>query len=61
MAYTPGESGVFVWGNDLPDPGEGNVYELWMIEDGQPVRGGASRRPTARSPPSSTPTRPRRR
>jgi hypothetical protein len=38
MAYTPGESGVFLWGNDLPDPGEGNVFELWLIEDGQPVR-----------------------
>ena len=34
----PGESGVFLWGNDLPDPGEGNVFELWLIEDGQPVR-----------------------
>jgi hypothetical protein len=41
MAYTPGESGVFVWGNDLPDPGEGNVYELWMIQEGeQPISGG---------------------
>jgi len=40
MAYTPGESGVFVWGNDLPDPGEGNVYELWMFEGGEPISGG---------------------
>ena len=61
MAYTPGESGVFLWGNDLPDPGEGNVFELWLIEDGQPVRADCLDRPTARSPPSSTPTRPRRR
>ena len=41
MAYTPGESGVFLWGNDLPDPGEGNVYELWMIpQGGEPISGG---------------------
>jgi anti-sigma-K factor RskA len=39
MAYTPGESGVFLWGNDLPDPGAGNVYELWLIDDGEAVRG----------------------
>jgi cell division septation protein DedD len=40
MAYTPGESGVFLWGADLPDPGEGNVYELWLIQDGEPTSGG---------------------
>ena len=40
MAYTPGESGIFVWGNDLPDPGQGNVFELWMIQDGEPISGG---------------------
>ena len=39
LAYTPGERGVLVWGTGLPDPGEGRVYELWMIEDGDPVRG----------------------
>jgi hypothetical protein len=39
MAYTPGERGVLVWGAGLPDPGAGRVYELWTIEDGQPVRG----------------------
>jgi hypothetical protein len=39
LAYTPGERGVLVWGTDLPDPGEGRVYELWMIDDGDPVRG----------------------
>jgi anti-sigma-K factor RskA len=38
LAYTPGEEGVLVWGTGLPDPGEGNVYELWMIEEGEPVR-----------------------
>ena len=39
MAYTPGERGALVWGAGLPDPGGGMVYELWMIEDGNPVRG----------------------
>jgi hypothetical protein len=39
MAYTPGEAGALVWGTGLPDPGVGNIYELWMIEDGDPVRG----------------------
>jgi anti-sigma-K factor RskA len=40
MAYTPGEPGAFVWGTGLPDPGEGKVYEVWMFEDGTPIRGG---------------------
>lgn len=39
LAYTPGERGILVWGTGLPDPGQGRVYELWMIEDGDPVRG----------------------
>ncbi len=39
MAYTPGERGVLVWGTGLPDPGAESVYELWMIEDGDPIRG----------------------
>ena len=46
IAYTPGESGVFVWGNDLPDPGEGNVYELWMIQVGEPPISGGCLAPT---------------
>lgn len=40
MAYTPGERGAFVWATGLPDPGADKVYEVWMIEDGAPVRGG---------------------
>jgi anti-sigma-K factor RskA len=39
MAYTPGERGALVWGAGLPDPGGGKVYEVWMIENGNPVRG----------------------
>jgi hypothetical protein len=40
MAYTPGEQGVVVWGSDLPDPGAGKTYELWMIAGGAPTPGG---------------------
>jgi anti-sigma-K factor RskA len=40
MAYTPGTSGVVIWGEGLPDPGPGNVYELWMITGDTPVSGG---------------------
>lgn len=39
MSFTPGEAGALVWATGLPDPGPGKVYELWMIEDGEPVRG----------------------
>jgi hypothetical protein len=39
MSFTPGESGALVWATGLPDPGPGKVYELWTIEDGEPVRG----------------------
>jgi len=38
LAYTPGEPGALVWATGLPDPGAGNVYELWMFEDGDPIR-----------------------
>jgi hypothetical protein len=39
MAYTPGQRGFLVWGTGLPDPGAGKVYELWLFEGGEPVRG----------------------
>jgi anti-sigma-K factor RskA len=39
MGYSPGDRGIVLWGTGLPDPGAGKVYELWMIEDGTPVRG----------------------
>ena len=38
MAYTPGQPGVVLWGNDLPAPGSDKVYALWMIADGMPVK-----------------------
>jgi Anti-sigma-K factor rskA len=40
VGYTPGKDGVIVWGSNLPDPGEGKVYELWMIQGTTPVSGG---------------------
>ena len=43
MAFTPGESGAVLWGSDLPDPGQDQVYEIWMIQDGTPVSGGCFR------------------
>ena len=38
VAYAPGERGLVLWGTDLPDPGPGRVYELWLFEDGTPSR-----------------------
>jgi Anti-sigma-K factor rskA len=41
MAYRPGEPGAVFFGADLPDPGAGQVYEIWMIRgDDAPVSGG---------------------
>jgi hypothetical protein len=39
VAYTPGEPGVYVLGSGLPEPSGDEVYEVWMIQDGQPVPG----------------------
>lgn len=38
LTYTPGEAGALLWATGLPDPGPGNVYEVWMFEGDQPVR-----------------------
>lgn len=46
MAYTPGSSGVVIWGSDLPDPGAGNVYEVWMISGTTPPVSGGCLQPT---------------
>jgi hypothetical protein len=40
MAFTPGTSGAILWGRDMPDPGSGKVYEIWMITGDTPVSGG---------------------
>jgi hypothetical protein len=42
MAYTPGTSGAVFWGHGLPDPGEGQTFEIWMIDDGVAVPGGCT-------------------
>jgi hypothetical protein len=42
MAYTPGTSGAVFWGHGLPDPGEGQTYEIWMIDDGVAIPGGCT-------------------
>lgn len=39
MAYTPESPGFVIFGTGLADPGPGKVYELWLIDDGTPVRG----------------------
>lgn len=39
MAYVPGEPGVVVWGDGVPQPGPDQTLEIWMIEDDVPVRG----------------------
>jgi hypothetical protein len=43
LAYTPGQRGIVVWGRGLPDPGTGNVYELWAITGGTPASRGCLR------------------
>lgn len=40
MAYTPGEAGAVFVGSGLPDPGDGRVFEIWMIDEGEAVSGG---------------------
>lgn len=39
IAYEPGEPGVYLLGSDLPEPAPGEVLEIWMIRDGEPVPG----------------------
>ena len=39
VAFTPGEAGVYLLGAGLPQPSDGEVYELWMIQDGEAVSG----------------------
>lgn len=43
MAYTPGSRGAVFWGEGMPDPGAERVYEIWMIQDGEPIGGGCVR------------------
>ena len=38
MAFVPGEAGAVFFGANLPDPGDGNVFEVWTFHGQQPVR-----------------------
>jgi anti-sigma-K factor RskA len=40
IAYRPGADGVYVLGSGLQAPPDGDVYALWMFQDGTPVLGG---------------------
>lgn len=40
MAYTPGTPGAVFWGSNIPDVGAEQAYEIWMIQDGEPISGG---------------------
>jgi anti-sigma-K factor RskA len=40
IAYRPDETGVYVLGSGLEAPPAGDVYALWMFQDGTPVLGG---------------------
>ena len=37
MAHTPGEPGIVVWGSSVPEPEEGETYELWTFDGDVPV------------------------
>lgn len=43
IAYEPGEATIVVWGEDLPDPGAGRVYDFWTFIDGTPISQGCLR------------------
>jgi hypothetical protein len=40
MAYTPGRSGLVLWGTRVPDPGAGKVYEVWTFHGNAPTSAG---------------------
>jgi anti-sigma-K factor RskA len=42
MLYEPGQPGALVWGEDLPSPGAGKTYEIWMITGSTPVSAGCA-------------------
>lgn len=37
VAFHPGETGVYLLGSGLQAPPEGDVYEVWMFQEGVPV------------------------
>lgn len=38
MAYGPGKTGAMLFGSGLESPPSDQTYELWMFQDGTPVR-----------------------
>jgi len=42
MLYEPGQPSALVWGEDLPSPGAGRTYEIWMITGSTPVSAGCA-------------------
>jgi anti-sigma-K factor RskA len=42
MLYEPGQPGALIWGEDLPSPGAGKTYEIWMITGSTPVSAGCA-------------------
>ena len=42
MVYAPGQPGALIWGEDLPSPGAGKTYEIWMITGNTPVSTGCA-------------------
>jgi hypothetical protein len=43
VAYQPGQAGAYVFGSNLQAPPSDRVYEVWMFQDGTPVRGACVR------------------
>jgi hypothetical protein len=43
VAYRPGQAGAYVFGSNLQAPPSDRVYEVWMFQDGTPVRGACVR------------------
>ncbi len=39
VAYRPGRTGAYVFGSNLQEPPSDRVYEVWMFQNGTPVRG----------------------
>jgi hypothetical protein len=43
VAYRPGQTGAYVFGSNLQAPPSDRIYEVWMFQDGTPVRGACFR------------------
>jgi anti-sigma-K factor RskA len=43
VAYLPGRTGAYVFGSNLQAPPSNRVYEVWMFQEGTPLRGACFR------------------